>query len=83
MMDFIKVILLVALFYVLIIFSFFWLNTRDEDRQRIPYIKNFFERISDGSGFWERNPLEGLNLERYLPSDNKSLNIFMPEKDDY
>jgi hypothetical protein len=78
-MDFIKVILLVALFYVLILFSFFWFNTRDENRQSIPYIKNFFEMVSDSSGFWERNPLKGLDFKKYLPSDNESLNIFMLE----
>ncbi len=83
MMDFIKVILLVALFYVLIIFSFFWLNTKDEDRQRIPYIKNFFEMVVDSSDFWKRDPIKVFNLKKYLPSDKESLNIFMPEKGDY
>jgi len=42
MFDFIKTILLVALFYALILFSFQWFNKERGGLTSVPYVDSFF-----------------------------------------
>ena len=66
MFDIFKTLILVAIFYLLIMFSFSWFNKKEGNFKEVPYVGTFFEiieetasRASDFSldirGFFQKN----------------------------
>lgn len=89
MIDFIKTILLVAIFYALILFSFvnFNLSQNQGDFREVPYVKEFFQILEMGTSYFKTFSLNDLNLlnekrvkdsdiENLLPSNLNDLDNF-------
>lgn len=92
MIDFIKTILLVAVFYALILFSFINFNSNKEaaDFRETPYVQEFFQIIKIGASyldvfliekvdFLNNKKTKNSDIENLLPNNLNDLDNFFKE----
>ncbi|MFA5644172.1 MAG: hypothetical protein WC928_01440 [Patescibacteria group bacterium] len=78
MFDFIKTILLVAIFYVLILFSFMWFNKEKRDYQSIPYIQGVFQLVDNLSEWVGNNTVDKIRIKEIFKKENRDIDNLLP-----
>lgn len=58
MSDFLKTIILVAIFYGLILFSFLWFNKGEGGLRNVPYVESFFGVVGSGSNWLDKKSID-------------------------
>ncbi len=58
MSDFLKTIILVAIFYGLILFSFLWFNKGEGSLKNVPYVESFFEIVGVGANWFGEKSID-------------------------
>lgn len=82
MKDFFKTIILVAVFYGLIVFSFLWFNKGKKDFRSVPYVEEFFLIIGFFSENINENSINNWENFRFLNRENRENENLLPNSSD-
>ncbi len=82
MKDFFKTIILVAIFYGLIVFSFLWFNKGEKDFRSVPYVEEFFLIIGFFSENINENSINNWENFRFLNRENRENENLLPNSSD-
>lgn len=82
MKDFFKTIILVAVFYGLIVFSFLWFNKGEKDFRSVPYVEEFFLIIGFFSENINENSINNWENFRFLNRENRENENLLPNSSD-
>ncbi|HOZ53187.1 MAG TPA: hypothetical protein PK142_00735 [bacterium] len=78
MKDFFKTIILVAIFYSLIVFSFLWFNKGEKDFRSIPYVQEFFLIVTYLSENISENSIDNWDVFHLLDRESRESENLLP-----
>ncbi len=78
MRGFIKSIILIAIFFALIMFSFFWFNQEKGNIKDIPYVEEVFERISVFSVFMGEVSIKEFDFKKIFKKTKENATELFP-----
>jgi hypothetical protein len=78
MKDFFKTIILVAVFYGLILFSFVWFNKGEKDLKSVPYVQEFFNIVDFFTENINKNLVDNWESFRFLDRKREKNDNLLP-----
>lgn len=82
MKDFFKTIILVAVFYGLIVFSFLWFNKGEKDFRSVPYVEELFLIVGFFSKNINENSINNWENFRFLNKEKRENENLLPNSSD-
>lgn len=82
MKDFFKTIILVAVFYGLIVFSFLWFNKGEKGFRSVPYVEELFLIVGFFSKNINENSINNWENFRFLNKEKRENENFLPNSSD-